>query len=249
MKISKILLTLSALFISTLLCGQVSFQESQNSFTLSTRNMQPEQIQAIDGVSTIHYSQSKAFINGSPYLNEEFIEGTMTIVDGTVIPGLGYRYDIYGDKMQFLLNGDTASITKPLSLRSIQLGEKKFVYDVYQVSDDVVAAGYFEVIEEGDVLSILLRREIELEQDAYVTNYGGGGGTKEFMMKQMNSYYLKQDRKAAQKVHKKKDFLNTITHFHNEVKQYMKENRISVRKEEDLQSVVNYYNSLVTPGS
>jgi len=249
MKIIKLLPSLYAIFFSALLCGQINFQESQHSFTLSTRNMEPKQIQAIDGVSTINYSYTPATINGSRFLNEEFIEGTMIIVDGTEIPGLGFRYDIYGDEMQFLINGDTASITKPLSLRALQLGEKKFVYDVYQVSENVVAAGYFEVVEEGDFLSILYRREIELEQDAYVTNYGGGGGTKEFKMVGKNSYYLKQDRKAAQKIHKKKDFLNIITEHQAEVKQYMKDNRISVRKEKDLQAVVNYYNSLVSPGS
>jgi len=249
MRIFKLLPSLTAMFFSALLCGQISFQESQHSFTLSTRNMEPKQIQAIDGVSTVHYARTPANVQGSRFLNKEFIQGTMTIVDGTEIPGLGYRYDIYGDEMQFLLNGDTASITKPLSLRSLQVGEKKFVYDVFQVSENSVAAGYFEVIEEGDILTILYRREIELEQDAYVTNYGGGGGTKEFKMVEKNSYYLKQDRKTAQKIFKKKDFLNTISDHQAEVKQYMKDHRISVRKQKDLQAVVNYYNSLTETGS
>ena len=249
MKIIKTLPSFSALFFSALLCGQVSFRENKGSFTVSTRNMQAKQIQVIDGVSTIHYSNSKPFIDGSPYLTEKFVEGSMTVVDGTVIPGMWFRYNIYRDEMQLLLNGDTASITKPLSLHSLELGEKKFVYDVYQVSKNVVAAGYFEVIEEGKNLSILLKREIELKQDIYVPHYAGGGGTKEFRMAEKSNYFLKQDGNAAQKVKSRKDFLNTITHFREDVKQYIRENRISVRKEEELKALVNYYNSLVTPAS
>lgn len=244
MKILKILPSVSAIFISSLLCAQITFQESQHSFTLSTQNMEPRQIDAIDGVSTLHYSMSNATINGTRYLYEEFIEGKMTIVDGTEIPGLRYRYDIYSDEMQFIVNADTASITKPLSLRSLELGERKFVYDVFLIRENVIAAGYFEVIEKGRPLTILYRRGIELEQDAYVTNYGGGGGTKEFRMVEKNSYYLKPERTAAQKIYKKKDFLTTITDHQEEVKQYMKDHRISVKKVEDLQAVVNYYNSL-----
>lgn len=249
MKTLKVLPFLLAILFSAHLSAQINFQESQSSFTLSTKNMEPRLVEAIDGVSTMHYSMSTATINGSRYLNEEFIEGKMTIVDGTEIPGLFYRYDIYGDEMQFIINADTASITKPLSLRSLELGEKKFVYDVYQVSEDVVAAGYFEVIEEGETLTILYRREMELEQDSYVSNYGGGGGTKEFMMKEKTNYYLKQERKAAQKIYRKKDFLSSINAHQEEVKQYMKDHRLSVKKEKDLQALVKYYNSLDSAGS
>ena len=249
MKILKILPSVSAILFSALLGAQIKFQANQHSFTLGTQNMEPHLVETIDGVSTMHYSRSSPTINGSPYLNKEFIEGKMTIVDGTEIPGLRYRYNIYNDEMQFIINTDTASITKPLSLRSLELGEKKFVYDVYQVNENVVAAGYFEVIEEGELLTILYRREIEIEQDAYVTNYGGGGGTKEFMMKEKTSYYLKQERTAAQKIYRKKDFLTSITNYQEEVKQYMKDHRISVKKEKDLQAVVIYYNSLASSGS
>lgn len=249
MKTFKILISVSLIIFSSHLGAQINYQVHQGSFVLGTRNMEPRLIEVVDGVSTMHYSMESPTINGSPYLNEKFMEGKMTIVDGTEVPGLMYRYNIYNDEMQFIINADTASITKPLSLRSLEIGEKRFVYDVYQVSENVVAAGYFEVIEEGELLTILYRREIEIEQDVYVSNYGGGGGTKEFMMKEKNAYYLKQVSTAAQKIYRKKDFLSSITDHKDEVKQYMKDHRISVKKEKDLEALVNYYNSLGPTGS
>jgi len=169
--------------------------------------------------------------------------GALTVADGTRVEGLKIRYDIYADQMQFILKSDTASINKPMALKSLELGDKKFIYEVYQVSENVVSAGYFELIIEGR-LSLLLRRELELEYDVYVPNYGGGGGTKEIMLKKNNNYYTIAGKSTARKIYKKKDFLNAITEHQNQVKNYIKENRISVRKQKELEELVNYYNTL-----
>jgi len=246
---NRISLSLAALFLTAYMGAQVGIQAGQHGFTLNTQNLEPHQVDIIDGIATMRYSNSAASIQGSPYLNNEFEEGTMTTLDGTVIPGLMYRYDIYGDRMQFIINGDTAVINKPLALRSLELGNRKFVYEVFLVDAGKVATGYFEVIEQNEYLTILYRRVIELEQDIYVSNYGGGGGTKEFKMKNVNSYFVKPSDSAALLVRNKKDFLNTISDHQDLVKTYMKEHKISVKKEEDLLEVAQYYKSLQITGS
>ena len=140
---------------------------------------------------------------------------------------------------------DTATINKPMALRSIEMGEMKFVYEVYMVEAGRVATGYFEIIEENEYLTILYRREIELEQDIYVSNYGGGGGTKEFKLKNVNSYYIKQGKSAAQKISNKKFFMEQVSDHQDEVKKFMKQNHLSVKNAEDLQAIVDYYSSLL----
>ncbi len=182
-------------------------------------------------------------LNGSPYLTEEFVDGALTAADGTRIEGLKLRYDIYADEMQFILKNDTASVNRPLALRSVELEEKKFIYEVYQVSENLVAAGYFEVLIE-DNLSLLYRRELELDYDVYVPNYGGGGGTKDVKLKKNNNLYTKLGKSTARKIYNKKDFLNAITAHYEEVKEYIKKNHISVRKQKDLAELVSYYNTL-----
>jgi len=246
---NRITLSLAALLLTTYIGAQVGIQAGQHAFVLNTMNLEPYQVDIIDGIATMRYSNAAASILGSPYLTNEFEEGTMTTLDGTVIPGLMYRYDIYGDRMQFIINGDTAIINKPLALRSLELGNRKFVYEVFLVDEGKVATGYFEVIEENEYMTVLFRRAIELEQDIYVSNYGGGGGTKEFKMKNVNSYFVKPIDSAALRVRNKKDFLNTLSDHQDHVKQYMKDHKISVKKEKDLMEVAKYYNSLHTTGS
>jgi len=239
-----------ALSLSLLPLGaQIDVSSGRSIVTVNTANMEPRVVQAIDGVSTMYYSNNAPPVNGSPYLNEEFTEGTMTILDGTVVPGLRYRYDIYADRMQFIVNGDTAYINKPLALKSITLDNAKFVYNVYMVEADRVATGYFEVISEKEHMTFLLRRTIEIEQDIYVSNYGGGGGTKEFMMKHLENYYVKLGEGAAQEISSRKSFLDLVPGYQDQVKKYIKQNRLSVRRAEDLQVIAEYYENLLEADS
>jgi len=148
-------ITTIALLTAANVTAQISVEAGRGNLNVSTMNMEPNQVDIIDGVATMRYTNSAPALNGSPYLYDEFKDGTMTALDGTVVPGLKYRYDIYADKMQFILQGDTATINKPLALRSVELGDQKFVYEVYMLEADRVATGYFEVIEDSEYLTVL----------------------------------------------------------------------------------------------
>ena len=182
-------------------------------------------------------------VNGSPYLQKDFLFGVMTTFDNVTIEGLRYRYDIYNDEMQFILKEDTASIIRPLTLKAVELGEVKFIYDVYYTTSGNAAAGYFEILEEGK-LSVLLRRTMVLEYDEYLPNYAGGGGSKEFYFKDKENLYIKYSDALAWKVRNKKNFLAMLPDHKNEVQKYMKSKKLSTKKQEDLKELVNYYNSL-----
>ncbi len=226
-----------------LVFAQIRYNEGFTSLTIGTESMDADAIEIIDGVATLRYAQHEHLVKGSPYLDPEFQFGVMSTVEAVRIEGLKYRYDIYSDEMQFILRDDTASITKPLTLKYIEIGPRKFIYDVYNTGENTVAAGYFEVIEEGQ-LTALLRREMELERDAYVENYGGGGGTKDFYYKEEKSYYLKYGKDVARKVTGKKSLLEAIPDHRDPVKAYMKSEKLSVRRNGDLKKIVSYYNSL-----
>ncbi len=235
----------SVLFFSGVVYSQVANNELIFSRTFNITNMQSDAvIEIIDGVSTVRYSQHEHLVKGSPYLNEEFLFGVMSTVEAVRIEGLKYRYDIYADEMQFILNNDTASITKPLTLRSVELGDQRFIYDVYETGVDMVAAGYFEVIEEGK-LTGLLRREMELKQDIYTQHYGGGGGTKDFYYKDSEFHYVKFNKGVARKVTNKKNFLELIPYHKNEVKSFIKSEKISIKNPKDFKKLISYYNTLL----
>ena len=223
--------------------GQVLTQTGNYMRVAPSGTLPPELNTFIDGIATMYYTVPDRKVNGSPYLQDEFLFGVMTTVDDVTIEGLKYRYDVFNDEMQFILKEDTASIIRPLTLRSLKFGEVEFIYDVYYTSDGNPAAGYFEILEEGR-LSALLRRTKVMEYDEYVSNYGGGGGSKEYYFKEKKNLYIKLSNAIANKISNKKDFLALLPDHLDEVKNYMKSNKLSVRKQDDLVEMVSYYNSL-----
>jgi hypothetical protein len=225
--------------------AQIGYTPRQGATILNTRNMEPHHVDVIDGVATMRYANDLPYFVGSPYLDEEFRPGTMKSIDGTLIPNLYYRYDIYADRMEFLLNGDTATINRPLAIEYVEIEGRKFEYEVYLLVKDKVATGYFEVLYEGEFMSALSRRRIELEQDIYVANYGGGGGTKDFKMKQIQTHFIRPSNSAAIIITNKKDLYSVMPGHEHKLKTFMKENRISLKREDDFYQVVQYMDRLV----
>lgn len=225
--------------------AQIDLTSKQGATIMRTWNLEPRHVDIIDGVSKMHYSSSLASFIGSPYLDDNFKKGTMKAIEGTVIPDLRYRYDIYADRMEFIVSEDTVYIDLPLALEYVQIGDRKFQYEVFMLIRDMVATGYFEILYEGDFISAMLQRRIKLEQDAYVTNYGGGGGTKDFIMKREKHFFVKQRGSAARMIERKKDLYRILPEYQRQLHTFMKENRISLRQEDDFYRVVEYMDRLV----
>ncbi len=224
--------------------AQIEITPMQGATILNTRNMEPHHEDIIDGVAKMHYGNSLPGLLGSPYLDKEFKKGSMKAIDGTIIPNLKYRYDIYADRMEFIVSEDTAFIDLPLALEYVQIEDRKFQYEVFLLVKDMVAAGYFEILYEGDFISALCQRRIKLEQDVYVANYGGGGGTKEFMMKQEKFLYVKPENSAALKIENKKDLYRVLPKYEHQIKSFLKDNRLSPKREDDYYRIVEYMDRL-----
>jgi len=64
------------------------------------------------------------------YLNDVWADGKATLVDGAVLNGK-FRYNIYKQKMEAVIEGDTFAFAKPCELSVLQMGEHKFVYTTF----------------------------------------------------------------------------------------------------------------------
>jgi len=109
----------------------------------------------------------------------------------------------------------------------------------------MVATGYFEILYEGDFISALCQRRIKLEKDEYAVNYGGGGGTKDLKMKQVKLLFVKPEKAAALEIERKKDLYGVLPEYEHQIKTFLKENRISLKHEDDFYRVVEYMDRLI----
>jgi len=239
----------TGVFISffCLMCvrAQIEFSPRAGATVLDTRNLEPRHVGIIDGVTKMHYDNPLPNFIGSPYMEEEFKEGIMKALDGTLIRNLKFRYDIFEDRMELLINQDTAIITWPEAIEYVQIEDRKFQYEVFLLVKDIVATGYFEILYEGDFISALCQRRIKLEKDEYVVNYGGGGGTKALKMKQVKHLFVKPENSAAREIERKKDLISVLPEYEYQISTFLKENRISLKREDDFYRIVEYMDRLI----
>lgn len=181
----------------------------------------------------------ECFYYGDPsgmFFNEEWEAGKANLLDGSVLEG-EYRYNLYKQKMQAIIDGDTFAFAKPCELESLQLGDHKFVYATYIRPDREVASTWFEVLCEGDC-SLLLRRYIK-----YRVSDGDGDPTNDQLYK-LEEYYVKNEGNPERMYLTKKSVLENMSDHESEVASFMKENKIKLKEQEDLLKVIAYYNSL-----
>ena len=148
---------LLVLFASLLCAGYVFSQISQSSMYEVKR--------AIDlmNLNRAHRGDLKSMltetdIQGSPYLNDEFIEGSVYTTSKTRYEGVSLRYNIFNDDIEFRSDdGQVMVLAVPEVIEKVEFGDYQFEYIFYFISNKT-RRGYFALLEEGKARCISVRR-------------------------------------------------------------------------------------------
>ncbi len=179
-------------------------------------------------------------IEGSQFMNEEWKIGVLK-TDSVLIEDLKYRYNIYGKQMQYMYDSVIYSIGAPHKIKSLNFDNKCFIYSIFN-NNGIEEYDFFQVLVEGKC-KLLIRREIQIIQANYNYTHNVGSHNDKFVL--VESYYMKKGDAPAVKVKKfKKRFLQNFEDKNIQVADYMKKQKISLGKQDDLMKVVDYYNTL-----
>lgn len=185
-------------------------------------------------------AHADCFYYGDPcgmYLDKEWLEGEAILLDGERMQGT-FRYNICGQKMEGIVEGDTFAFARPGELRSIHIGNKEFVYRNFMRSDGELAAAWFEILCQGDC-SLLMRRYIK-----YRVTDGDDDHTDDLLYR-IDEYYSCKGKRVLERVYQtRKDVLTTLGEHENAVAAYMRSEKLNVREQDDLVRIFRYYNGL-----
>ncbi|KSA12447.1 hypothetical protein [Maribacter dokdonensis] len=234
-KMNKIL---TVIFIATFVINNVNGQNAYSPV--------PEEGIVNFVTSSTEIEPSKA--KGSPYLNEEFVHGEV-IVNEKVEEVGKMRYNAYRNEVEILDNLSKDSYYSLLKRAYIKVEIDGKLYRIYTYvdNDKSIKTSYFTELNEGP-LKLLFKPEALLKQARTPSTSYEKYSPPTYVWN--SSYYILDNRNKDSENHAVKVRLtkNNILDFtgskKNEMKLYVKENKLNLRKEQDVIAFLNYFNSL-----
>jgi len=239
----------SALFLMSmlLLCATAMSQEPVITKGQGSQDQRTEQNYELTEVETpiselydggSGYAQY--FYYGDPtgmFLEEKWADGSVLLSDGSTLIGT-FRYNLYMQKIQAAVAGDTFAFANPLELDFLMMGDRKFIYNSFSRSDYEVSDSWFEVLEEGKC-DLLARRYIK-----YYVGTTDNDPSNEKMYKVKELYVRHEDGKIQRLLLSKDALKQALNDHEQEICDYMKAEKLKIKNQEELVKIFAYYNTL-----
>ena len=181
-------------------------------------------------------------IEGSPYLDDAFVNGIIYTTAKTQVVDVPLRYNIYNDNLEFKTSdGSILELAHPETVERAKLGETEMIFTNYLTSTNNTRNGFFKVLAEGD-LNLLAKPDIFYQKAKEEAAYKEAQPPK--FIPKPDEYYMQKPGAPAVKVRKSQDLDEIIVVHKKEIYTYIKKNKIKFKSAEDLIQLVDYYNSL-----
>lgn len=184
------------------------------------------------------------YVDGTPYLYDEFIAGTIATNDSLLYDNIFLRYNIYNDEMEFQLNvqNEVRIIGNPRDFLFFSINDKVFNYFTF-VEKNRPQHGYFEVLNQGRCF-VLVRRNIVFAEREEARAYSDAKPPR--FEKMQDQFYLKFGDKLPVRVRlRRRSILEVFDDKRHEINNFIRQERLSFRNVDDLVKVADYYNRLV----
>ena len=180
-----------------------------------------------------------ANVLGSPYLNEEFVIGSVNIKGEESYKTL-LRYNAYNDELE-MKSGTTTSAVMKRDYISVSIGRDVFSVHAFAYEDGI-KNGYFNALNEGKAV-LLRRRQVILKAGQEATSSYAKDKPPKFEMQE--SYYITIDGETAQPVKlNKKGVLNVLADNAGDLGGYIKKNKLKLKSEQEVLKLLEHYNTL-----
>jgi len=182
---------------------------------------------------------NKNYIQGSRYLYDDFIEGTVYLVDGTKTSNIPLRYNLHNDEFQFISNDSLWAIGTPNLISKIVMGNESFIY--LEAIPDNEVSGYVKIWNET-YPALITKMETyyykRMEASAFRETL-----PKRFERQEDKHFVLLSTGKASQFT-SVNELIELLDDHQIELSTYSKDYKLSKRDPENLSKFLDYYQSL-----
>ena len=210
--------------------GLLSYGQGATSIDIATEQlyMSSDASRAVDAV-------------GSPYVDKNFLPVRVKGYDGQIFTG---RYNAYNGEMEINLGTKIIALDTSKDYEVMYTQSNK-IYRTYNYStpNGISKRGFLNVVNES-AENALLKSEIIKYYDKVpaATSYQTDKPAK--FVQESDEYYIAKGKVITPLPRKKKDLLKAYPKDAKKIKSYLKENKISLKKEQDLIRLAEYLTTL-----
>ncbi|GAA4276959.1 hypothetical protein [Aquimarina mytili] len=182
---------------------------------------------------------------GSIYINKEYQRAS--VIDeksGTYETKL--KYNVYTDALEHTVGGKLHEVIKTPTTYA-RINNEYYYYCDFQNNHGRKKRGYYILVEMNDLYRVYKKYDLKITEPKEMDPLTGSAVTGK--IKVTTTFYLEDDGVILELPMNKKDILLTFSDKEEELKQYIKKEKIRLKKEEDLLRLVAKYNALKNTGT
>jgi|GEM_PF-6252923 len=227
---TNILLAFLCLFIYSINAQQVdTYQINQMKSQLTT---------------SYDYQKNNNLINGSPYLDDDFLDGKLYEKDSLVKSNISLRYNILNDQIEIKdpninKGNEYGALLKEISITAKILFKNFKYFPGFINPSDGSTGSYLEVLEKGNDYKLLKKYSVKFQPKVEARSQYEPAKKAEYVQKTYY-YVLDNNGKFIEFPNRKSQLYKTFKSQKKELKSFMRKTRIDLDDEKGILRVFNY---------
>ncbi|MDD4227321.1 MAG: hypothetical protein WCY58_10950 [Mariniphaga sp.] len=179
-------------------------------------------------------------IEGSPYLSDDFVDGSLYTTSKTRYDGVAIRYNVYNEQVEIRSDdGQVLGLAVPDVIERLEFGGYQLENVAYS-SAKKVKKGFLVVLEKG-YASLYSGPRVQFIDTKPAGAYQDSQPAK--FVKRPDEYFIKVGKDPARIISKTKDIVAQFPDHQKEVAAFIKKNKVRINQPESLKELIQYYNN------
>ncbi|MEM6718621.1 MAG: hypothetical protein AAF611_04885 [Bacteroidota bacterium] len=182
-------------------------------------------------------------VKGSPYLHEEY-KLAQFFVGQKAYGNVMMRFNTYTDEIELMPQQGEEEVGALMKLddSKIIFGNKTLKLFSYKDEDGNAEKGYFLVLNTAENVKLLLRKKCVFSPSEKAPTANQADRKAKFT--QYDYFYILKDGMPVQVTPKKKAIVKIFPEKKNEIKDYIKSEKLKLKKQQDFAKLVDYIATL-----
>lgn len=180
-------------------------------------------------------------IIGTPFLSDEFVKGTLEDNSNNVYQDILLRYNIYNDNFEFRRDGVSYMLERGITAITARIGSDLFVWAEF-TDDGKPEHGYVQVLRTG-FNTLYKKHRMAYYPPKPPAPYQESTPAGRFG-KMAPSYYIGHEGKILTLINNERALLKLFPAQEDQIRNYIKRNKLKFRKEKDLVNIIKFINEL-----